>query len=163
MPSTLDLVRDREQCRFETGEPILRQGETTHRLYFLIEGTVEVLKDNVRVASASEPGAVFGELSALLKIPHSATVRAVKPCSFYVVTDPLAFLKSSPPLCLHVCELLAQRLDALNKYLVDVKTQFAGHDHLGMVDEVLEALLHRTEKRRVRPPQSTIDQGQLPD
>src|SRR2546425_386179 len=130
MPSTLDLVRDQDQCRFETGEPILRQGETTNRLYFLIEGTVEVLKDNVRVASASEPGAVFGELSALLKIPHSATVRAVKPCSFYVVTDPLAFLKNSPPLCLLVCELLAQRLDALNKYLVDVKTQFAGHDHL---------------------------------
>jgi CRP/FNR family transcriptional regulator, cyclic AMP receptor protein len=163
MSSILDLVRNRESRCFEAGELILKQGETTDRLYFLSEGSVEVLKDNVRLALASEPGAVFGELSVLLNIPHSATVRAAQRSSFYVVTQPLEFLKSSPPLCLHVCKLLAQRLDALNKYLVDVKTQFAGHDHLGMVDEVLEALLHRTPKQRVRPRQSTIDQGELAD
>jgi hypothetical protein len=48
-----------------------------------------------------------------------------------------------------VARLLARRLDSLNKYLVDVKAQYEGHDHLGMVDEVLEALMHRHPRPRV--------------
>jgi hypothetical protein len=38
----------------------------------------------------------------------------------------------------------------LNKYLVDVKRQFEGHDHLSMVDEVLEVLAHRQRRPRLR-------------
>ncbi len=59
--------------------------------------------------------------------------------------------------------MLARRLDSLNKYLVDVKHQFEGHDHIGMVDKVLEALLHRQPRERVRPKESTILRGELPD
>jgi CRP/FNR family cyclic AMP-dependent transcriptional regulator len=58
---------------------------------------------------------------------------------------------------LHICELLARRLDALNKYLVDVKQQFEGHDHLGMVDQVLETLMHRHPR-----PRSTSRSGHCP-
>jgi hypothetical protein len=87
----------------------------------------------------------------------------VKPSSFYVVENPQELLKSSPAICLHVCELLARRLDALNKYLVDVKQQFEGHDHIGMVDEVLDTLLHRQPRNRVRPSESTLRRGELAD
>jgi hypothetical protein len=59
--------------------------------------------------------------------------------------------------------LLARRLDALNKYLVDVKQQFEGHDHIGMVDEVLDTLLHRQPRNRVRPSESTLRRGELAD
>lgn len=160
MSSILELLGDRETRRFNPGELVIRQGETTGRLYFLIEGAVEVLKDDVPVAIASQPGGVFGEMAVLLGSPHTATVRAVKPCSFYIVENPLELLKSSPPLCLHISELLARRLDSLNKYLVDVKHQFEGHDHIGMVDEVLEALMHRQPRQHIRPKESTIQQGQ---
>ena len=163
MTSILDLLADREVCRFDSGQPVVRQGERTDRLYFLIEGAVEILKDDVSVTVASQPGVVFGEMAVLLGEPHTATVRAVKPSSFYFIENPLEFLKSSPAMCLHVCELLARRLDSLNKYLVDVKQQFEGHDHIGMVDEVLEALLHRQPRERVRPKESTIRRGELPD
>jgi hypothetical protein len=54
--------------------------------------------------------------------------------------------------------LVAGRLDALNKYLVDVKGQFEGHEHLGMVDNVLETLMHRHPVSRVRPSESQIRQ-----
>jgi CRP/FNR family transcriptional regulator, cyclic AMP receptor protein len=117
----------------------------------------------VRIAAASLPGLVFGEMAVLLGVPHTASVRVVKPCTFYIVMQPREFLKSSPTLCLHVCELLARRLDSLNKYLVDVKQQFEGHDHIGMVDEVLEALLHRQPTNRIRPKESTIRHGQFPN
>jgi CRP-like cAMP-binding protein len=163
MSPILELLRGHEVRRFDCGEVIVRQGEATGHLFFLIEGAVEVLKDNVLVATTSEPGVVFGEMAALLGGNHTATVRAARPCAFYLVENPREFLKSTPLVCLHVGELLARRLDALNKYLVDVKHQFEGHDHIGMVDEVLEALLHRQPRTRIRPKESTIRHGEVPD
>ena len=46
-----------------------------------------------------------------------------------------------------VARLLANRLNAATTYLVDLKRQFANHgDHLEMVGEVLETLLHQQER-----------------
>ncbi|HXI73664.1 MAG TPA: Crp/Fnr family transcriptional regulator [Verrucomicrobiae bacterium] len=160
MSAILESLQGHELRRFEAGQFVIRQGEQTNALYFLIEGAVEVLKDDVWVALAAQPGLVFGEMAVLLGGAHTASVRAVKPCSFYIVEQPREFLKSSPALCLHVAEMLARRLDALNKYLVNVKHQYEGHDHLGMVDEVLEALMHRQPTARVRPKESTIRHGE---
>src|SRR5580704_1213179 len=125
--SILEQIHGGEVRHFDAGQVVIEQGERTNLLFFLIEGAVEVVKDGVPVAKAAQPGAVFGELSALLGGNHTATVRALKPCSFQVVQNPREFLELSPLVCLHVCELIARRLDALNKYLVDVKRQFEGH------------------------------------
>jgi len=160
MSAILESLQGHERRRFEAGQFVIRQGEQTDALYFLIEGAVEVFKDDVRVATATQPGQVFGEMAVLLGGAHTASVRAVKPCDFFIVGQPREFLKASPALSLHVAELLARRLDTLNKYLVDVKHQFEGHDHIGMVDEVLEALLHRQPTARVRPRESTIRHGE---
>jgi hypothetical protein len=74
----------------------------------------------------------------------------VRPSSFAVIENPREFLASSTEASLHVATLLAGRLNALNQYLVDVKRQYEGHDHLGMVDEVLETLMHHQPRRRER-------------
>src|SRR5882724_3709737 len=116
MSSILQSLEGRQIRRFASGEVIVRQGETTGHLFFLIEGAVEVLKDDVPVARTAEPGVVFGEMAALLGGAHTATVLAASACAFYLVENPREFLVSSPLVCLHVCELLARRLDALNKY-----------------------------------------------
>jgi CRP/FNR family cyclic AMP-dependent transcriptional regulator len=163
MSSILEQIDGGEVLHFDTGEVVILQGERTNLLFFLIEGTVEVVKDGVQVARASQPGAVFGELSALLGGNHTATVRALGPCSFHVVQNPRQFLQASPIVCLHVCELVARRLDAVNKYLVDVKQQFDGHEHLGMVDNVLDTLMHRHPVDRVKPGESKVRQTEPPD
>lgn len=163
MSAILAALRDHPVRHFAAAETVLAQGDRTGLLYILIEGAVEVIKDNVTVAAASEPGAVFGDLAALLDVPHTAAVRAVRASSFHVVTNPRAFLEQNPLVCLHLCELLARRLDAVNKYLVDVKQQFAGHDHLGMVDGVLDTLMHRQPRRRVAPRESTVRGPEIPD
>jgi CRP-like cAMP-binding protein len=148
MSTILDLVGKYPVQRFDAGKLVLEQRHDSGRLYVLLEGEVEVFREGVRIAKASTPGAVFGEMSALLGGAHTATVRTRKPSTFAVVDDPRSFLASSAEASLHVAELLARRLDALNKYLVDVKRQYEGHDHLGMVDEVLEALMHRHPKTK---------------
>jgi len=147
----LQLVAAHETRHFAPGEVVMEQGSAQGPLFVLIEGEVEILRDGVQVAKSSEPGAVFGEMSVLLACAHTATVRALKASSFAIVENPRAFLASSPEASFHVASLLAARLDALTKYLVDVKQQYEGHDHLGMVDEVLETLMHRSPRRRERP------------
>ncbi len=163
MSDILAALHDHPIRRFAAGETILGQGDRTGLLYVLIEGTVDVTKDGVSVATVSEPGAVFGDLAALLRVPHTAAVQAARASSFRVVMNPRDFLQENPPWCLHLCELLARRLDSVNKYLVDVKQQFAGHDHLAMVDGVLDTLMHRQPRKRVAPSQSTLRDPEIPD
>ena len=148
MAGFLELIRGHATRNVAPGEVIIEQGSPAGPLLVLIEGEVEILRDDVRVAKAAQPGAVFGEMSVLLGCAHTATVRSLKPGSIAVIEAPHQFLASSAAASLQVASLLARRLDALNKYLVDVKRQYEGHDHLGMVDEVLETLMHR----QPRPP-----------
>lgn len=156
MAAILETLRDEPEKEVPAGHTLIEEGSETGALFVLIEGAVEVVKDGIMVAKSVEPGAIFGDLAALLRVPHTAAVRTISPSRFYVVTDAREFLKDHPPLCLHLCELLARRLDSVNKYLVDVKRQFVGHDHLAMVDEMLDTLMHRQPRKRVAPSASTL-------
>jgi CRP-like cAMP-binding protein len=151
MPNILELLQGCEPHRYAAGEEVIRQGSQTGCLFFLMEGTVEILRDGVPVATSSEPGGVFGEMSALLEAPHTATVRAKTPCAVCIVPDSLAFLESSPAMSHSVSKLLAQRLNALNKYLVEVKTKREGAGHLDVVISALEGLLHHHPARSTQP------------
>ncbi len=138
---------------FTAGSLILEQGTPADRLYFLIEGRVDVLKDGTAIAEVREPGAVFGEMSILLGVFPTATVRVSAPSSFHVAEASLEFLTESPGLALYVAEILARRLDSLNRYLVDVKSQFQGfNDHLHMLDEVLDTLMNKHPRHIERRP-----------
>jgi CRP-like cAMP-binding protein len=132
---------------FDTGQEILKEGLKTGVLYILAAGSVEVVKGDFQINVVSEPGSFFGEMSILLDQPHMATVRALEPSRFYVVDDPRTFVASHPDIILSLAKLLAKRLHGVTSYLVDLKTQFEDRkDHLGMVDEVLESLIHRQEE-----------------
>jgi CRP-like cAMP-binding protein len=129
---------------FRAGEPILEDGKRSGVLYILVSGSVEVLKGDLQVATVHTPGAFFGEVSALLDLPHMATVRALTDATCFVATDPLAFLESNQEIAISLARLLAKRLHSVTTYLVDLKRQFEGHEsHLSMVDDVLETLVHQ--------------------
>jgi CRP-like cAMP-binding protein len=150
MSPFLNHVDGHESRQYAAGGVVIEQGVQTGELLVLVSGSVEILRDDVRLAKAAEPGEVFGEMAVLLGSPATATVRALEPAVFTVIGEPLAFLIAHPEAGLYVARLLARRLESLNKYLIDVKRQYEGHDHLGMVDEVLETLMHRTRPRPAR-------------
>jgi CRP/FNR family cyclic AMP-dependent transcriptional regulator len=145
------------------GDTVLEQGTSTGRLFILIEGKVDILKDGKPVATSSQPGDIFGDLSALLDVPHTTAVKAVTDSKFYVATDARLFLAENPTVCMHLCELLARRLVSVTDYLVAVKEQFAGHDHIGMVDEFLDKLIHRHPRKRIAPRSSTVNIPEIAD
>jgi CRP/FNR family cyclic AMP-dependent transcriptional regulator len=163
MSAILAALHGHPVRHFAAGEIVLEEGASTGALLFLVDGAVEVKKGDVSLSNISESGAVFGDLSALLGISHTATVRALRPSEFRVVTNPRVFLEQNPVVCLHLCELLARRLDAVTKYLVNVKQQFPGHDHIGMVDGVLDTLMHRQPRPRITPRESTIRGPEITD
>lgn len=143
------------------GETLIEEGVGDHYLYVLIDGELEVSSDGVQVNTQDEPGSVFGEMAALLGMPHTATVKGFTPARVYVIDEPEAFLHSRPEITYQVARLLARRLKGATDYLVDVKNQFEDQSsHLGMVDTVLTSLLNQQdvacEPGSERDPDTTI-------
>jgi CRP-like cAMP-binding protein len=125
-------------------EVLITEGQPLRGIYFLESGEVEVLKGNTLIAEIFEAGAVFGEMSHLLGVLPTATVRALTPCTFRHVAEPAQFLREHPEVALYMAGILARRLDSLNRYLVDIKSQFQDRiDHLGIIDEVMDSLMHK--------------------
>ena len=143
---------------FEPGAALLAEGKQSGRLYILIDGDVEIVKGDFQINVVSDPGAVFGEISVLLDLPHMATVRALSACRAHEVRDGNGFLKAHPEIAHHLAQLLARRLHGVSTYLVDLKQQFASQEnHLAMVDDVLETLVNQQHQRFV--PGSDRDPG----
>ncbi len=141
MTTPLDHCRGLPERIFEAGEILIREG-APGPLFVLAEGAVEVLKGNVRITILDEPGAIFGEIAALLGIPPTATVKALERTRTFAAEDGAAFLSAQPELALLIARMLAQRLTSVTSYLVDIKRQFEDQKgHLGIVDEVLETLV----------------------
>jgi CRP-like cAMP-binding protein len=158
MASVLDYCAGAPRRDPPAGSVLLSEGEVTGRLYVLAEGRVEVLRGETQVATVSEKGAVFGEMSILLNRPHTATVRTLSPASVFVFEDAESFLKSNPDIAFFIGKILAQRLNAATTYLADLKRQFSEHgNHLGMVGEVLETLIHQQDEEFTPGPEREAD------
>jgi hypothetical protein len=85
-------------------------------------------------------------------------VRAVSPVGAYMFDDAESFLRSHPEIAFFLGRLLAERLNAATTYLVDLKRQFEGHgNHLGMVGEVLETLIHQQHEEFTSGPEGGHD------
>ena len=125
------------------GTLVVHEGGRTGHLYVLIEGKLEVIKGDIVVAAITEPGAVLGEMSVLLDQPHTATVRAASDSAIYEINDAAAFLRRQPNVALMIARMLAQRLNAANTYLADIKRQYAGQgNHLAMVGDLLQSMIN---------------------
>jgi CRP/FNR family cyclic AMP-dependent transcriptional regulator len=125
------------------GSVLIREGEVHGLLFVLVDGAVEVSREGHLITVVDAPGAVFGEMSALIGGAATATVRVTRESRLRRTDDPGGFLGSHPAVALAVATMLARRLDTINGYLVDLRRQYGDHaDNLGMVDTVLESLRH---------------------
>jgi CRP/FNR family transcriptional regulator, cyclic AMP receptor protein len=124
-------------------EAVLSAGSKTGKLLFLRSGAVEVVKDGVQIARVSAPGSVFGEQAILLDQPHTADVRTLEQSEFYVADAPAMFA-GDPTVALYVATILARRLDAANRSLIEVKRQLQADEPrtvIGRTVEKVEELL----------------------
>ena len=104
MSAFLALIAGQPRQKFDPGAVVLQQGGASDHLLVLIEGEVEVLRDEIRLIKVATPGALFGEMSILLNCPLTATVRALRPSTFALIAQPREFLASSTAASLHMAE-----------------------------------------------------------
>lgn len=124
---------------YEPGETVLEAGSTTGQLFILRQGVVEVVRDGLQIARVAEPGAVFGELAVILDKPHTADVRAVERSEFHVAKAS-SLLGENVAALLYVSAILAQRLDAANEVIVEIKQDLESGKRPGAIKTALEKL-----------------------
>ena len=123
---------------YDAGETVFAEGTKTGRLLILKNGAVSIFKGDIEFAQVAEPGAVFGELSALLDAPHSADVRALETSEFHVADA--ATLLQDPAALLYVTMVLARRIDAANQGLLQLKILLESGEPRGLIDKALDGI-----------------------
>jgi CRP-like cAMP-binding protein len=117
----------------EPGTAVVREGERGRGLLVLLEGSVEVRKQDrhggdVAIAVIEAP-TVLGEMNLLTDRPHSATVRAVTSCEFQLLTrSQFSRLLGNESLAAYkvvaaLAEVIARRLDRMDEKFVELAGQ----------------------------------------
>ena len=98
---------------FHNGDILCAEGDESKDLYLLLDGKLEVLKGQKKVAEVVESGSPVGEISFLLEARRTATVRAVSDGrAICIPKDQIEqFLKEFPALAWKIPRVLAARLD----------------------------------------------------
>ncbi len=123
---------------FADGDTVFAEGTKTGRLLILKSGSVSIMKGDIEFAQVSEPGAVFGELSALLDAPHSADVVALEESEFYAADAET--LLQDPVALSYVTVVLARRIDAANQALLQLKGMVESGEPAGLINSTLDKI-----------------------
>jgi len=123
---------------YGAGTTVFAEGTKTGRLLILKEGAVAIVKSGIEIAQVAEPGAVFGELSALLDQPHGADVRTLEASQFHVADA--ARLLADPAALVYVALVLARRVDGANRALLELKTQIDAGAPAGLLDQTVDRI-----------------------
>lgn len=151
MPDILEYCKGRKAETFKSGAVLIQEGGQDGKLFVLIDGQVEVLRKDTQVSYIDEPGSLFGEMSVLLGMPYSATVKALSPVKAYVIEDAIGFLGSQAEIALELAALLARRLYYTTSYLVDLQQQAAGRrEDLDLVDQILSQLVQSPDTAKAK-------------
>lgn len=123
---------------YGAGETVFAEGTKTGQLLILKSGAASVVKSGTEIATVTEPGAVFGEISALLDQPHTADVRTLEASEFHVADA--ALLAQDPAALLYVTLIMARRLDGANRAFLELKNQIEAGESAGLIDKTLDKI-----------------------
>ncbi len=143
MADMLALSASLPEVAFAPGETVLREGGAAGALWILVSGALKVSKGGVVFNTVTRPGALLGEIAILLESVHSATVEATEASVLRHASDGRALLDSDPAIARLIAVGLAERLNFVTTYLVDLKQQHGDAPGLAMVADVLAQLADR--------------------
>jgi len=114
---------DKYVVTFETGQTVFLEGDDSRDLYIVVEGNAAILKGSKIIAEISGKGSVFGEMSFLLKVNRTATIRAVTHLKLIKIPEGEIpdFLKEFPEVVWEFARYLAQRLHETSQIVYGLK------------------------------------------
>jgi CRP-like cAMP-binding protein len=129
-PRLRQMLGTSEVVQFRRGRVIFYEGYPSDRMYFLIEGMVEVSRSGKAICTLARTGEVFGELGAITGEKRSATVTAVDNVTCLAMrparsvntdnSDHEVFMRT---LRIAMTNLLRGRLGATNRELASVRQE----------------------------------------
>jgi len=147
--SILGIARGRH---FETGQPIIKEGEAGDELFVLFRGRVDVSKSGLKIAQL-KAGGHFGEMGLVDQAPRSATVLAAEETSA-VSIDRDSLLKLmrrdsllAVKLLWSFVQVMSERLRNTNEAVTDLKTELEA-----VRARAAEGLTERAVKKPGPPP-----------
>jgi CRP-like cAMP-binding protein len=107
------LAKRTEDLEVPEGKILTREGETAQEFFVIIDGEVDVTKGGTRLRTLGE-GEFFGEIGLFEDVPRTATVTAVTPLRFFVLTRQSfwGMIDSMPQVERKILRALARRLMA---------------------------------------------------
>lgn len=153
MASLLALTTGLPTRALKTADVVVTAGDPPDGdMYILESGRLSVERDGVVIATIAEPGALIGEMSVLLGIDHSATVRAATPAVVRVVDNAIAFMERTPLVALEVATLACARLDATSGLLVELRKEAAGKaGEQSLLSRIVAAMMEPPKRGAGRP------------
>jgi serine/threonine protein kinase len=115
--------------------------DRTKEAYLLLKGKLEVLKAGRQITIIEKPGTFIGEMSTLLNVPRTATIRALEPTTLLEIKENqfVEFLRVAPELGYHLAVRLASHLEKTTTQLKDVQAKLAAvRQHYRFIRDELE-------------------------
>lgn len=111
-----------DELTFEDGDLIIKEGNTDKNFYQLLQGHLVITKSGRIVGEISQPGEYFGEMSALLDQPRTATIRSKGKSVVKVFPgDKLKqTIENYPEIALKIIRSLISRLNEADKKLARI-------------------------------------------
>jgi len=123
-----DLITIGEIVEFDSSEVIIRQGEQSEDVYFLLSGRAAVYledeSEGIRKINEISSGEIFGEMSTFTKSPRSTSIVSIRQTVLYRVVGHafMQFLDSHPQFYKAISTTLIQRLASANTGTAKQKT-----------------------------------------
>jgi serine/threonine protein kinase len=123
-------------------EVLFYEEDRSKEAYLLLKGKLEVLKAGRQIALIEKPGAFVGEMSTLLNLPRTATIRALAPTTVLEIKEDQfgEFLRVAPELAYHLAVQLASHLEKTTTLLKDAQAKLAAvREHYRFIRDELES------------------------
>ena len=111
-----------DELTFEDGDLIIKEGNTDKNFYQILQGNLIITKSGRIVGEISQPGEYFGEMSALLDQPRTATIKSKGKSVVKVFPgDKLKeTIENYPEIALKIIRSLISRLNEADKRLARI-------------------------------------------
>ena len=105
----------------KAGDVILKEGEESTDAYIILDGEIDVIKNNKVIATLQE-NALFGEIGLVDQRPRTATCVAKTRCTLGTVTREhfTTLLKNRPKAVIPILKLVAERMRSLLSFVEGV-------------------------------------------
>ena len=97
---------------------LLKEGDISKEMYFVLEGTVKVTVGGTEVAQI-ESGQFFGEMSMVDGLPRTATITTVTDCKLLEIDNKNFYtvIQTEPSIAIKMLETVIKRFRAQNEIL----------------------------------------------